>query len=277
MKYLFLILILSCSLNFAQENFPKIEQSDFDGIKLTRGDYYNGTSLWGYIDGGADLYLEYGFSKIAVQEIEFKSHKYKVDIYKMNDAGAAFGIFSISQYKCSDKSICKYSCVTEYQVQAAKGSYFISITNEKGTSEEQEFCIKLADKIISKINENDYILPPCFNITIFKLSQVKFVNGILGVQNAFADWEEFFKNYEKFSFHVVDLEDNGKFFYLFRIEFNKKYDLDSLRHYSENIVKASAGTASVNFMKISETEVDMMYSDMPEDKKENIIKICFKE
>ncbi len=38
------------------------------GLKIEKESLYDGTSLYGYIDGGSTLYFEYGFDQLVVQE-----------------------------------------------------------------------------------------------------------------------------------------------------------------------------------------------------------------
>jgi hypothetical protein len=250
-----LLILFICPLLSAQDETPKIELSDFAGITINRTEFYNGNSLWGYIDGGADLYLEYGFSKLTAQEIQFKSNKYRVDIYKMNDAEAAFGIFSISKFKCSDKSVSRYSCVTEYQVLAAKGSYYISVANEKGSAEEQKFALSFAEKILSRIGEKDYELPAFFKQDMYKNKDIKLVHGILGVQNAVADWEALFDGIKGFSFHFYSADDNGKYTVTALIKFNRPEDTDIFIKNTVSRKNQAAPEVKLSHTKISDIEI----------------------
>lgn len=254
MKHLacfFLCLFLYTSLN-AQDQLPVILETDFSGIKINRTEYYDGNSLWGYIDGGADLYLEYGFSKLAAQEILFKTGRYKIDIYKMNNAEAAFGIFSITKFKCSDKSIGKYSCVTEYQITAAKGSYYISVTNEKGSAEEQKFMFNLAEKVLSRIIGKEYEIPKQFTKEPYVNGEVKFINGILGVQNGVSDWETIFSGLGKFSFTLYNIEENGSYTMTALIKFA---DADDITKFSKAGSSRTADGVKLSYTTISETEI----------------------
>ena len=65
-----LILWLPACLSQLPEDFPTIDKTDLPGAKISSSRTFNGTSLFGYIDGGAELYLEYGFSAVLVTEIE---------------------------------------------------------------------------------------------------------------------------------------------------------------------------------------------------------------
>ncbi|MFA6570329.1 MAG: hypothetical protein WCT77_03755, partial [Bacteroidota bacterium] len=59
----------------------RLDVNDSKTFDITRNDDYDGKSLWGYIDGGADLYLEYGFENLVVQEVKNKGEVYKIEIW----------------------------------------------------------------------------------------------------------------------------------------------------------------------------------------------------
>jgi hypothetical protein len=99
LKYLpalFCFFVWQASISFAQDLTIKLIPSDIPDGQITSTEQYDHNSLWGYIDGGADLYLEYGFNKVTAQEVLIDSFHFKVDIYEMNSPEAAFGIFSVS-------------------------------------------------------------------------------------------------------------------------------------------------------------------------------------
>jgi len=104
MKKLFLtyfIFLFAVVIQFAQEetSFPILSESDIEGGVITRTGYYDGEALWGLINGGADLYLEYGFNKLLLQLIEWKGYKFRIEIYRMKSPEAAVGIFSVAHCK----------------------------------------------------------------------------------------------------------------------------------------------------------------------------------
>jgi hypothetical protein len=56
---------------------------------------YKGEDLFTYIDGGADIYNEYGFRQVIVQDYENAPKKsLTLEVFEMADAPAAFGIFT---------------------------------------------------------------------------------------------------------------------------------------------------------------------------------------
>jgi hypothetical protein len=64
---------------------------------------YEGDDLFSFIDGGAVLFFEYGFDRVLAAEYENKSGAtINLEIYKMKDAGAAYGIYSV---RTSDRGL----------------------------------------------------------------------------------------------------------------------------------------------------------------------------
>jgi hypothetical protein len=57
---------------------------------------YAGDDLFSFIDGGAVLFFEYGFDRVLAAEYENKSGSaINLEIYRMKDDGAAYGIYSV--------------------------------------------------------------------------------------------------------------------------------------------------------------------------------------
>ena len=52
---------------------------------------FQGESLYEHINGGADIYYEYGFVEVALEYYGNGDKEVSVEIYRMDDAAAAFG------------------------------------------------------------------------------------------------------------------------------------------------------------------------------------------
>ena len=154
--------LLLCFLNL-QEEVPGISLTDLPGIKIENSRTFPGDALWGYIDGGADIFLEYGFDKLKTQKINFSGETFTLDIYRMKDPEAAFGIFSVSHApRCKSMDGYPYSCIAPYQVQVVKGRYYISVINETNSEEDQNFSVKLAKILAEKCSGSDFEIPSIF-------------------------------------------------------------------------------------------------------------------
>ncbi len=216
---------------FAQpvNDFPKLSESDFPGSQITREQLFDGGGLWGYIDGGADIFLEYGFDKLLLQEITFEQYKIKIEFYRMNNINSAYGIFSVSHYKCNWKdSSLKYNCITPYQIQTAIGPYYISIINKNGSEKEQSISKMIWSKLISKIPKDEFT-PPSFLINkelLPHLETMKYFNGKLGLQNGFYDWYDRFENFYGYEIFLLPFETGNAAVYISQINFNSEVDAD---------------------------------------------------
>jgi len=58
---------------------------------------YDGQALYDFIDGGAEIFFEYGFKAAASQGYDKGESSLQVELYEMTDDAAAFGIFSMNR------------------------------------------------------------------------------------------------------------------------------------------------------------------------------------
>ncbi|MBW6501889.1 MAG: hypothetical protein K0B05_10890 [Bacteroidales bacterium] len=208
----FILILQSCIL-FAQpaENLPSVDKNDLPEADFSSARTFSGTALYGYINGGADLYLEYGFIAAQVTEINYRGGNYKTAIYRMTDPEAAFGIYSVSRFKCAQKpAVSDFTCQTGYHLQFCRGSYYVSIINGRGSGEDKDASLEIAKIIAGKIRE------PVLDLTSYLPGTSKeeiqnncfLARGRLGVVNGSPDLEDFFKGISGYT--AVILEDEEK-------------------------------------------------------------------
>lgn len=223
--------LLFCAFSLVSagtKEIPSLAPSDIPGVTIIRNEYFDGKSLWGYIDGGADVYLEYGFNRLLLQEINFEQKHIRLEIYQMKDSASAFGIFSISRFKCSSNdTLSRLSCISPYQLQVARNDLYISIINDNGTPEEQLFSLQVADIILRKTERDSFRIPPFFEKEVFKpfSGELKFFKGKLGIQNGFPAWADQFENFNKFTIYLLPAETQSGYAYSSLIRFYSDEDL----------------------------------------------------
>jgi hypothetical protein len=112
---------------------------------------YSGENLYDYIDGGAPQYLEYGFREAASQELRYHGRTYILDIYAMDDALAAFGIFSTRRPDLPT-TLPGYprSCFAGYQGMVAQGPYYLEIQSDQNTGSTAVEMGALADLVFGQ-------------------------------------------------------------------------------------------------------------------------------
>jgi hypothetical protein len=204
---LFIICLSAKSYSQIPEGYPSVNSDDLPGLTVLSARTFNGKSLFGYIDGGAELYLEYGFSLVTVSDMEYMGGRYKTEIYKMNGPEEAFGIFSVSKYKCAGSpALATYTCQTKYQLQICKGPYYISIINRTGTKSDSVASVKIGSVIAGKVNEKDFDLSfwlPGMDIVKARSLSI-LVKGRLGTVNGSPDLEDFLSNAKDFTAVIFD-------------------------------------------------------------------------
>ena len=209
-QFIFLLILLP-AVSFSQlpEDFPVIDKSDLPGARFSSPRIFNSSALFGYINGGAELYLEYGFSTVSVTEIEYLQGKYKMEIYKMNGPEEAFGIFSVSKYRCLDMpALAEFSCRTKYQLQICKGPYYISIINSTGLKSDSIASITIGKILTGKIMDEELDLTGYLPGIPREIIQSKCIlaKGKLGIMNGSPDHEDFFQGMTGYTAVIVKSE-----------------------------------------------------------------------
>jgi hypothetical protein len=188
---------------------PVLTPRDLPGGTIGKTDYYTGKALFGYIDGGAELYLEYKFQKLGRQEIRLRNESIVAEIYQMAGAYEAFGIFSIQRFKCVPvDSASPYTCQSRYQLQAVLGECYLSIVNESGTPAAQNAAVEIFKAYKSKIKPQPIPLPSIFQSAALTkhLGKLTVICGTLGIQNGLSEWEPLFQGLPRFSLTLVPIE-----------------------------------------------------------------------
>jgi hypothetical protein len=110
-------------------------------------------TLWDLMDGGAEVYLEYGVVGAAsVIYKDAKKDEVQVEIYAMKDADGAFGIYSFnSRTKGVAVPIGDDAMRTDYFLLVRKGSYFLSFTAVSDPAATMPPCLELARAIAARI------------------------------------------------------------------------------------------------------------------------------
>ena len=271
------LFILSCNFLQAQNDIPQVTLSDIPGGMILRSEQFDGNSLWGYIDGGADIYLEYGFEKVRVEEIEWHKHLLKIETYKMTDESSAFGIYSVSQNKCStSSSFSKFNCITPHQIQAACGKLYIRIANDDGSDEAQNISLQLIRRFIENTKEKEYRYPTLFEDKLYlpHIHGLKYIKGNLGIQNGFPAWEDMFEGMKNYSLYLLPVELNRGSDYVSQIHFPSQAEKKSFyrklkitptkktKHWQTNADGICRTVREISPLKIYYIESDLKADDL---------------
>jgi len=186
-------LVLISFLSISQDSIVSLLPDPFNlpGFQASgEPEVYKGDDLFDLINGGADVYFEYGFVQVVTQAYGGMkgNSSLKVEIYEMDNSDGAYGILSLtaSQKKIEEKRGLFTVTGNGYKM-IQKGPYFImvsygNLTNELSTS----LMIRITDDIESKIkplaNYPSLLTSnkiPCHNYT-----RILYFQGDIALRNA---------------------------------------------------------------------------------------------
>lgn len=125
--------------------------------KEQKSEHYKGEELYGYINGGAEIFFEYGFKELYVSHYTALSNEAKkeltLEVYKMESPESAFGIFSTK--RTGDEKVSKQVKVLHWvsptQVNMVKAEFFINIVGFNcAEGELEKFAIPIPGRVQGK-------------------------------------------------------------------------------------------------------------------------------
>jgi hypothetical protein len=150
---------------------------------------FEGEDLYTYIDGGAEIYQEYGFRRVVVQD--FKNPKGKsvsIEIFEMTTPTAAYGIFSFK--RSGNGKIVPLGSEAElesYYLNVWRGRYLVTVTGFDESPETAEGLLAIASAVAAKIREEAPVpsLVAALPEKGLRPGSVKYLKGHLGLNNVY--------------------------------------------------------------------------------------------
>jgi hypothetical protein len=118
--------------------------------------FVEGDDLFLLINGGAEIYHEYGFARAAVQSYEDDSDRsLNLEVYEMEDPAAAYGIFTFKRGKnCETPEIGDESCLQDYYLNVWKGPFLITVVGFDTEAETRKGLIALAEATAQTVSNS---------------------------------------------------------------------------------------------------------------------------
>lgn len=199
---------------------------------------YRGKKLFEMIDGGAEIYHEYGFSQVLRADYEYKNGQtITLELYEMTDAAAAYGIYSFTSGTSGQPvDIGQEAMLSGYYLNFWKGKLFVTVIGSNSDPATVQGLLDLARKVTSHyvpVAEKPALVTLLLSKP-FPLNQPLYVRGDLGVMNSYVfDTENIFHVREG----VIGTADDYRVF-VFRYRDEK----ESLGIYTGAIAKIAAGS-----------------------------------
>ena len=115
---------------------------------------FAGERLFEHINGGADIYYEYGFDALLVQQYNKEDKAVFLEIYRMNDPAAAFGIYSYNRHP----SLSPVEAGTDATIHPNglffwQGAYYVDIRQSGATPVSPDDFLVVAHAISGAIDD----------------------------------------------------------------------------------------------------------------------------
>lgn len=144
-----------------------------------------GDELFDLIDGGAELYHEYGFKRALSWQLEAADRtSIQVELYEMSDPAAAYGVFSLMQTgKFIRGNLGQGSLRFGYYTVLWSGPYYASVTGAKADAATQAEVDRLAAQL-AELLPRDQAEPAWFaRLPAADLQERKYFRGRIGLSN----------------------------------------------------------------------------------------------
>ena len=147
-----LLPILACVCKAEAVPMEKLVPTYMSGWKSDGQDAaYDRKTLYDYIDGGAEVYLAYGFRQVLARRLlRTGQPAITVDLFDMGSSADAYGIFSFER-EGADVGIGQDSEYAAGFLRFWKGNFFVSVLADRETPESREAVMEIGRAIASNI------------------------------------------------------------------------------------------------------------------------------
>jgi len=185
--FLFIALRLLAFQDMLTKYLPKSGEAE-NWKREGEPQYFEGEALYEYIDGGAEIYHEYGFKHVTVQDYVNPTGKsVSVEIFEMTNSESAYGIYTFKTHKAGRKlSIGGDAQLADYYLNFWKGNILVTLTGFDETSETRDGLLLLAKGIDAKLDlsGNRPQIVSHLPAENFVSQSMKYFKGILGLRNS---------------------------------------------------------------------------------------------
>ena len=130
--------------------------SDFHKIKsVGETQEATGKELYGLINGGAELYVRYGFKKAIFQEyIMVDDRVITIEIYEMTTSTESEGIFRKKKGEGGLKmNFGQNGILLDYYCLLQQGPYFFTVTGDEATADVRQNITEMARIVMDRISK----------------------------------------------------------------------------------------------------------------------------
>lgn len=113
---------------------------------------FTSADLYGYINGGAEAFLEIGFEQLTVQRYKDGANEVTIDLYRMSDPTAAHGIYIARCGKeTPDPAVKARHTASRHQILLQKHRYYVQVNNSAGGAANAPNLVKAAQAVAARL------------------------------------------------------------------------------------------------------------------------------
>jgi 5-hydroxyisourate hydrolase-like protein (transthyretin family) len=155
---------------------------------------FTASDLYGHIDGGAEIFLEFGFQQLTLQRYVTRptaagqpAGEIQVEIYRMTDPIAAAGIYLMNcGQESRDLAFSERHCLSKYQLIFKRDRYYVIVNNTTGDKAFRTTMLDFARHIAARLPAEqplkiDLLLPKDGLVK----SSLRLLRGPYGLQSIF--------------------------------------------------------------------------------------------
>ena len=199
------ILLLAAAGAAAQQDGGDLSAylpADGEAAALTLDDpprTYRGDELFMMIDGGADIYHEYGFSQVVrAAYTDADGRSINLEIYAMQSPQAAWGIYTFKTGAgATPVDIGQEALFEDYYLNFVKGNLLVTVVGPDAEEATAKAVIALARAVDARIAPATAERPALADLLLgapLALSRAKYVRGPLGLMGSYIfDTEDVFR------------------------------------------------------------------------------------
>jgi hypothetical protein len=150
---------------------------------------FAGEDLFTYIDGGAEIYFEYGFRKVIVQDYRNAAgSRLSLEIFEMESPESAYGIYTFKKSAAGEPIVLgDESQLDEYYLNLRKGPYLLTLTGLDPAAVTRQDLLLVARSVEPKLGPS---APPPGLISQLpgeglKPQSIKYFKGPLALYNSY--------------------------------------------------------------------------------------------
>lgn len=206
-----------------------------DGLEIKKQKEWPGESLYGFMNGGSELFLEYGFETMIEQEVVYEGNTFQMEYYVMESEQDAYGIYSVHCFKCRrTDSLTLAECTIPTYLQLQQGRLYLTIVAQNRTPTAQKALDVLANAVL-RANpleaDSESSTPTGTAASAGQLTPAErvsgrdfFMRGPLGLSSAYSSWEHFFYDFPNFTMWMQCRSDNS---YSAQVTFESAQECDA--------------------------------------------------